>query len=179
MFAVAWGTALRAGESQALTTADLDFARKTVNKSSDDHTREVRRPKTPTSIAVLPMPSALESTLRNYLPRHWQSNAPGLLFPNRRGTRPRLRDNVFRYGLKPAFPKPLRNGKASMAVDDPANSLTSCGYSCRTGPDWLAHVSAFLLDPAARLASGFEGSAGASPSRGHPHDNEHLHASDA
>jgi integrase len=107
MFAVARGTGLRAGELLALTTADLDFAGKTisVNKSSDDHTREVRQPKTPTSIAVLPMPSALESTLRNYLTRHWQSNAPGLLFPNRRGTRPRLRDNVVRYGLKPVLRK--------------------------------------------------------------------------
>jgi integrase len=107
MFAVAWGTGLRAGELLALTTTDLDFTRKTiaVNKSSDDYTREVRQPKTPTSIAILPMPSALESTLTNYLTRHWQPNPPGLLFPNRRGTRPRLRDNVVRYGLKPLLRK--------------------------------------------------------------------------
>lgn len=30
---------------------------------------------------------------------------PGLLFPNRRGTRPRLRDNVVKYGLKPVLRK--------------------------------------------------------------------------
>jgi integrase len=51
------------------------------------------------------MPSALEATLTNYLARHWQPNSPGLLFPNRRGTRPRLRDNVVRYGLKPLLRK--------------------------------------------------------------------------
>jgi len=101
---VAWGTGLRAGELLALTTADLDFTRKTisVNKSSDHYTREVRQPKTPTSVADA---VGVESTLRNYLTRHWQSNAPGLLFPNRRGTRPRLRDNVVRYGLKPVLRK--------------------------------------------------------------------------
>jgi len=98
---------MRAGELLALTTEDLDFSRKTisVNKSADDYSREIRQPKTPTSCAILPMPSALESTLKNYLTRHWQPNPPGLLFPNRRGTRPRLRDNVVRYGLKPLLRK--------------------------------------------------------------------------
>ena len=107
MFAVAWATGLRAGELLALTSADLDFSRKTisVNKSADDCNREIRQPKTATSSALLPMPSALESTLKNYLARHWQPNPRGLLFPNRRGTRPRLRDNVVRYGLKPVLRK--------------------------------------------------------------------------
>jgi len=107
MFAVAWATAMRAGELLALTTADLDFAHKTitVNKSADDRTREIRQPKTPASIARLPMPAALEATLKNYLSRSWQPNPSGLLFPNRRGTRPRLRDNVVRYGLKPVLRK--------------------------------------------------------------------------
>jgi integrase len=51
------------------------------------------------------MPSALADMLRNYLTHHWTANAPGLLFPNRKGTRPRLRDNVVRYGLKPVLKK--------------------------------------------------------------------------
>ena len=107
MFAVAWATGLRAGELLALTAADLDFTRKTisVSKTADDYTREVRQPKTQYSSAILPMPSALEFTLKNYLTRHWQPNPPDLLFPNRRGTRPRLRDNVVRYGLKPVLRK--------------------------------------------------------------------------
>ena len=105
LFALAWCTGLRAGEMLALTTSDLDFTRKTisVSKTSDEVTREVRQPKTQASSAKLPMPSALESTLKNYLARHWRSNAPGLLFPNRRGTKPRLRDNVVKYGLKPVL----------------------------------------------------------------------------
>jgi len=73
--------------------------------ASSDYNREIRQPKTPSSCAILPMPSALESTLKNYLARHWRPNAPGLLFPNRRGTRPRLRDNAVKYGLKPVLRK--------------------------------------------------------------------------
>lgn len=107
LFAVAWATGLRSGELLALTTADLDFRRKTitVNKAADDYSREIRQPKTPASCAILPMPSALEATLTHYLTQHWQPNEKGLLFPNRRGTRPRLRDNVVKYGLKPVLRK--------------------------------------------------------------------------
>jgi integrase len=69
LFACAWLTGLRAGELLALTLDDLNFDRKTirVNKSSDDLTREIRQPKTKCSVALLPMPSALETVLRNYI----------------------------------------------------------------------------------------------------------------
>lgn len=102
MFAVAWFTGLRAGELLALTTSDLDFHRKTVrvSKSSDDNTRDIRQPKTKNSSAMLPMPSALEAMLRSYLENHWKPNQSGLLFPNKKGTHPRWRDNVVKYGLK-------------------------------------------------------------------------------
>lgn len=105
IFALAWLTGLRAGELLALTVADLDFERKSIraNKSSDDNTREVRQPKTKNSIAVLPMPSALADVLRRYLDHHWQPNPSDLLFPNRKGTHPRWRDNVVKYGLKPVL----------------------------------------------------------------------------
>lgn len=107
LFAVDWATGLRSGELLALTTADLDFLRKTISvtKSADDSTREIRQPKTPSSSAILPMPSALEATLKHYLTQHWKPNEKGWLFPNRRGTRPRLRDNVVKYGLKPVLRK--------------------------------------------------------------------------
>jgi integrase len=107
MFAVAWSTGLRAGELLALTVADLDFQRKTirVNKSSDDNTREIRQPKTKNSSSLLPMPSALEARLQSYLSQNWKANAPGLLFPNRKGIKPRWRDNVVKYGLKPVLKK--------------------------------------------------------------------------
>ena len=107
MFAVAWATGLRAGELLALNVADLNFNQRTirVSKSSDDNTRVIRQPKTPKSIASLPMPSALEDMLRNYLKHHWTANEAGLLFPNRKGTKPRWRDNVVKYGLKPVLRK--------------------------------------------------------------------------
>ena len=107
IFDVAWNTGMRAGEILALNRDDLNFERKTirVNKSSDDRTREIRQPKTRNSVATLPMPSALEATLRNYIEHHWQKNLVGLLFPNREGTRPRNRESVVQYGLKPLLRK--------------------------------------------------------------------------
>jgi integrase len=105
MFAVAFATGLRAGELLALSVADLDFDRKTirVEKSADDNTRKIRQPKTKNSVAMLPMPTAIEGALRNYLKTTWKPNAPGLLFPNRKGTHPRWRDNVVKYGLRPVL----------------------------------------------------------------------------
>jgi len=74
-----------------------------VSKSSDDNTRDIRQPKTKNSSAMLPMPSALEAMLRKYLENHWKPNPSGLLFPNAKGTHPRWRDNVVKYGLKPVL----------------------------------------------------------------------------
>jgi integrase len=107
LFSLAWCTGMRAGELLALTVADLDVERRTitVSKSSDDRTREIRQPKTPNSIATLPMPSALEATLRNYVSKHWKKNPLGLLFPCKAGTRPRSRLNVIRCGLNPVLKK--------------------------------------------------------------------------
>ena len=107
IFDVAWNTGMRAGEILALNRDDLNFEKKTirVNKSSDDRTREIRQPKTRNSVATLPMPSALEVTLRNYIEHHWQKNLLGLLFPNREGTRRRKRESVVLYGLKPLLRK--------------------------------------------------------------------------
>ena len=115
LFSVAWMTGARAGEILALTKADLDFSKKTISisKSADDNTRLIRQPKTENSVAVLPMPSALEATLRNYLKHHLTPNPAGWLFANRKGTHPRWRDNVVKYGLKPILRKleiPGENG---------------------------------------------------------------------
>jgi len=105
LFAVAWCTGLRAGEILALTLDDLDFTRKTirVNKSSDDRTREIRQPKTPKSIALLPMTTALESKLREYIKGYWKPNAGQILFPDQDGKRPRSREGVVVYGLRPVL----------------------------------------------------------------------------
>jgi integrase len=107
LFAVAWSTGLRAGEILALTLDDIDFNRKTVrvNKSSDDRTREIRPPKTPRSIAMLPMNTALESKLRDYIQNQWKPNTRQILFPNVQGDRPRSRESVVVFGLKPVLKK--------------------------------------------------------------------------
>jgi integrase len=86
---------------------DLDFTRKTVrvNKSSDDRTREIRQPKTPKSVALLPLNTALETKLRDYIHSYWKPNPSQILFPNRTGERRRSRANVVRIGLKPALKK--------------------------------------------------------------------------
>lgn len=104
LFALAWYTGMRAGELLALTLADLDFDQRTirVNKSADDSTREIRQPKTRASIALLPMPTVLAETLRNYLLR-WPPNPSGILFATRNGLRSRSRDNVVKAGLKPVL----------------------------------------------------------------------------
>lgn len=114
LFAVAWLTGLRAGEILALKTSDVDFLNKTirVDESSDDNTRTLRQPKTKKSVALLPMPKALEAALLSYLKTVWKPNAADLLFPNRKGTRPLWRDNVVKYNLKPilkALGIPTRN----------------------------------------------------------------------
>jgi integrase len=103
----AWVTGVRPGELLALTLDDLDFENKTVrvDETADDSTRIRRKPKMPKSAALLPMPSALETVLRNYLDHHWKPNPAGFLFPNPDGTRPRSRDNVVKYWLKPLLKK--------------------------------------------------------------------------
>jgi integrase len=108
MFALASVMGARAGELMALTVPDLDFSRKTirVNKSTDDLTRQVRRPKTRKSVALLPMPSYLEKMLRDYLKHHWKENPNQLLFPApRKHGFARSRNNVVRSGLKPILRK--------------------------------------------------------------------------
>jgi integrase len=106
LFSLAWFTGMRAGEILALTLNDLDFANKTisVSKAADDATRIVRQPKTKFSNTVLPMPSALEFVLRNYL-MHWKPNPAGILFANRKGTRSMSRDSVVKTGLHPVLRK--------------------------------------------------------------------------
>jgi integrase len=165
LFALAWCTGLRAGELMALTVDDLDFARKTisVSKTADDYTREVRQPKTQASSAKLPMPSALESTLKHYLARHWQQNPARLLFPNRRGTRPRARNDVVRYGLKPVLRKlglPARDVGLHAFRHGLATELAATGCSLPTLQQQMRHadvrttleIYAHVLPDSQRLA---------------------------
>jgi integrase len=108
MFALSCIMGTRAGELMALTVHDLDFRQKTirVSKSADDRTRKIRQPKTRKSVALLPMPSYLETMLRNYLANHWKENPEKLLFPApRKKGFGMSRNNVVRSGLKPILRK--------------------------------------------------------------------------
>jgi integrase len=107
IFAVAWFTGLRAGEILALTVDDLSFDKRTIRvwKSADDNTREIRNQTKGKKAATLPMPTELETMLRDYLMRY-EPSPDGLLFPApRRKGFPRSRDNVVRHGLKPILKK--------------------------------------------------------------------------
>lgn len=105
IFALAWYTGLRAGELLALTINDLDFERKLVlpRKQVDDSTRKLRELKTRKSKSPVAMARELEAILLNYL-RTWTHSPSGLLFPNRMG-RPRKREYVVKFGLKPVLRK--------------------------------------------------------------------------
>jgi hypothetical protein len=77
-----------------------------VNKASDDLTREIRQPKTKGSVALLPMPSALEVVLRNYIQKNWKPSPSGLLFASSHDDgKPRTRKNVVGNGFKPILQK--------------------------------------------------------------------------
>jgi integrase len=106
IFALAWGTGLRAGELLGLTTADLDFERKliTPRKQADDSTRQLRELKTKKSKSPVAMTPEIEATLGSYLRNAWQANPGALLFPNRNG-RPRKRQYVVKFGLKSVLAK--------------------------------------------------------------------------
>jgi integrase len=106
IFTLAWCTGLRAGELLGLTRGDLDFERKLIipRKQADDSTRQLRELKTKKSKSPVAMTPEVEAMLRNYLCNVWQENPSGLLFPNRNG-RPRKRQYVVKFGLKPLLRK--------------------------------------------------------------------------
>jgi integrase len=51
------------------------------------------------------MPLTLQTSLRNYIEKHWKASPTGLLFPSHDGMRPRKRESVVEYGLKPLLRK--------------------------------------------------------------------------
>jgi integrase len=106
IFALAWCTGLRAGELLGLSRSDLDFERKLIvpRKQADDSTRQLRELKTKKSKSPVAMTREVEAMLGNYLRNVWQENSSGLLFPNRNG-RPRKRQYVVKFGLKPLLRK--------------------------------------------------------------------------
>jgi integrase len=106
IFALAWSTGLRAGELLGLRVTDLDFQRGLIQprKQADDSTRQLRELKTRRSNSVVAITQETAALLTGYLKNNWRENPEGLLFPNR-NMRPRKREYVVKFGLKPLLRK--------------------------------------------------------------------------
>ena len=106
MFALAWCTGLRAGEILALTVEDLNFEAQTitVNKSPTITTGVLARPSSDLHCLASHV-FAVSDRASQLFGEELRDNPRRLLFPNRRGTMPRRRDNVVKYGLKPVLTK--------------------------------------------------------------------------
>jgi integrase len=115
---------LRIGETLALRTCDVDFAKHVIRirQSVDAATRIPGSVKSKASSADLPMPKELEARLRSHLQRH--DGKHDLLFVNRRG-RPfsanKLREQLYRILDKLRIPRggfhSMRHGAASSLLD--------------------------------------------------------------
>ncbi|MGH9575159.1 MAG: tyrosine-type recombinase/integrase [Candidatus Acidiferrales bacterium] len=106
IFALAWATGMRAGELLGLTVRDIDFQRGliTPRKQADERTRVLRELKTNSSLAAIPMTEETATMLKSYIQNQWRSNPLDLLFPNC-NSRPRRRESVVEWGLKPVLRK--------------------------------------------------------------------------
>jgi integrase len=95
LWAVLALTGCRAGEILALRRGDLDFDKRVIRirRTLDGATRLTHAPKSKSSSADLPMPTALEKRLRTFLAEHWRANESDLLFCNRKG-KPMQRDKA-------------------------------------------------------------------------------------
>jgi len=78
-------TGLRIGEALGLLVCDLDFPKHLIHVRRSVYMGVLQTPKSKASIADLPMPSALEARLKDYLANNWRQNETGLLFCNRNG----------------------------------------------------------------------------------------------
>ena len=99
MFAIAAMAGLRPGEVLGLSVDDLDFERRLIHVRRTAYYSRLQTPKSRASMASVPMPSALEKLLREYL-RAWQPNPAQLLFATRKGT-PICENNVVQRRLWP------------------------------------------------------------------------------
>jgi len=88
---------LRAGEALGLQWGDIDLDRKLLHIRRSAWYGKIQTTKNQASDAVLPMPSALVETLKEYR-ANWTSNPAGLLFVTRNG-RPPSSNKVVEYHL--------------------------------------------------------------------------------
>ena len=106
IFSLAWRAGLRSGELLGLRVADMDFSRRLIlpRKQADDSTRQLRELKTRKSSSPIAITDQTVEMLNCYLRNYWKANPDGLLFPNR-NNRPRKREYVVKFGLKPILRK--------------------------------------------------------------------------
>lgn len=97
---------LRIGEVTALRVTNLDFERKRIliTGALDYATRKETTPKSEKSTAPIHMPELLAKHLRDWLDKHYVTNADGYLFVNSKG-RPYRSENVIRSGVHRAMKK--------------------------------------------------------------------------
>ena len=106
MFAVLGMTGLRAGEMLGLKIEDADFNRRLIHvrRSIDSRTKKEQAPKSKSSMSDVPMPTALEKRLRDFLQKNHRKNLNGYLFTNRNGNCYSV-GKVTEYGLWPVLTK--------------------------------------------------------------------------
>jgi integrase len=130
MFAVLGMTGLRAGEMLGLKVSDLDFNRKLIHvqRSVDSRTKKEQSTKTTGSKNDVPIATALERRLKDFLRSHFRENPSGYLFVNRNGNTYSI-GKVTEYGLWPVQDKlgiphtglhAFRHGAASEMIEDGA-----------------------------------------------------------
>jgi integrase len=118
---------LRIGETLALRTYDVDFAKHIIRvRQSVDAATRIVGVKSKASSADLPMPTQLETRLRSYLKGHDGKN--NLLFVNRRGrafSANKLREKqlhplLVKLGIPRGGFHSMRHGAASSLLEDGA-----------------------------------------------------------
>ncbi|HUK31854.1 MAG TPA: site-specific integrase, partial [Candidatus Acidoferrum sp.] len=145
IFALAWATGLRSGELLGLRVADIDFDKGFIQprKQADERTRELRELKTKKSKSLVAITPETSAMLRNYLTSQWRENPGGLLFPNTVG-RPRKRERIVRFGLRPLLRKfglPTENVGLHAFRHGLGTALSNAKISPKTVQQILRHTN--------------------------------------
>jgi len=152
MVLVAACLGLRASEIVGLQWGDLNWEERTLMvRRSVVHGR-VGDTKTEASRLPLPVDPRLSDALLEQRYRSRHREASDWVFANHQG-KPRWQESILQRQIKPAAARRHRQ-------------------------DWLAHISAFLFNPAASGRRRHQGPTGTAPTLHHPEHDERLYAGD-